>query len=241
MKIEKLNFRKWESDPIITQIFEGKDLNERLSALALEIFIKEREIGSGNFSYVFEDPETGSCVKKLKPGEKPLNNVHQESGFLSDLKGCSEDVDVPAPLISIDAYTRNTDGKVTKCNILIMEKINGPSLEDVLNGRVELPKSFDIDIYFSQVEKFIKEVMHAKGIYHRDIADRNLMIDEETGMPYVIDFGNSIYYSYDGVSDGDKDPYDQLINDTKNPPKDLDLDRLESVRRSVEEYLTKQK
>ena len=239
MKIEKLNFKTWESDPVIQEMFEGKDVNERLSSLASEIFTKEREIGSGNFSYVFEDPETGACCKKIKPGEKPLNNVHQESGFLSDLRGLSEEVDVPMPLISLDAYTRSVDGRVSKCNLLIMEKINGPSLEDVLNGRAELPKSFNLDKYFSSLEKFFKETMHAKGIYHRDIADRNLMIDEESGKPFVIDFGTSIYYSYDGISDGDKDPYGQVINDTDNPPQDLDVERLRGVKESMEMYLTK--
>ncbi len=128
MDIEKLKFNTWESDPVIKNIFEGDDLNRRLSALALEVFTKERNIGSGNFSDVFEDPETGSCCKKQKPGEKPLNNVHQESGFLSDLKGLSKEVDVPTPLISMDAFTRNEDGKILKCSLLIMEKINGPSL-----------------------------------------------------------------------------------------------------------------
>jgi serine/threonine protein kinase len=238
MNIEKTNIRTWESDPIIREVFEGEDLNKRLSALALEIFIKEREIGSGNYSQVFEDPETGACCKKLKPGEKPLNNVHQESSFLSELRDLSDNVGIPMPLISMDAFARNADGKISKCSLLIMEKIKGPSLEDVLTGKRDLPKSFEIETFFKNLEEFIINSMHKKGIYHRDIADRNIMIDEETGKPFLIDFGNSVYYSYDGISDGDKDPYGHVINDTNNLPSDLDVERLMSVKISMQEYLT---
>ncbi len=35
--------------------------------------------------------------------------------------------------------------------------------------------------------------MHEKGIHHRDAHDGNIMIDRETGAPYVIDFGNATY------------------------------------------------
>lgn len=241
MNLEKISFNKWESDPVIEEVFNREDLNKRLSELAIEIFVKDREIGDGNFSQVFEDPETGSCCKKIKPGEKPLNNVHQESGFLSDLRGTDEDVDVPMPLLSMDAFVRNDDGRISKCSLLIMEKINGPSLEDVLKGKKRMPNSFDFETFFNKLEIFIRDVMHKKGIYHRDIADRNIMIDEETGKPFLIDFGNSVYYSYDGVSDGDKDPYGQVINDTRNLNDDLDLERLKGVKVSVEQYLTNNK
>jgi serine/threonine protein kinase len=238
MNIERLNHKKWRPDDYIKEIFKGENLNERLSALAKEIFTRDKEIGEGNYSNVFEDPETGSCCKRIKPGSNPLNNVHQESSFLNDLRGVVDFADVPLPLVSMDAYTRGEEGRISKCNVLVMEKINGPSLEDINLGKSDIPESFNIETFFVDLKRFILK-MHEMGIYHRDIADRNIMIDKETGKPFLIDFGNAVYYSYEGVTDGDKDPYGNLINDSKEIPEDLDLKRLESVEQSLRSILTK--
>lgn len=239
IKIERLSFRRHEEDVVIEKIFEGENVNSRLEAIAQEIFVKERELGEGNFSTVFEDIKTGACCKKLKPSEKPLNNVHRELEFLGELRGLSEEVDVPMPLISMDAYTRGEGGKIQKCSVAIMETINGPSLDDVITGKRELPESFDLDKYFDAVRDFIINTMHRKGIYHRDIANRNLMIDQDTGKPFIIDFGDSVVYSYEGVSEGEDDPYGNKIVDLDNLPEDFDLKMLNNAKEEMRRHLTK--
>ena len=238
MKIEKLSPKFYKEKSLDSGILEKPELFPHLEEIAKEIFIKSNEIGSGNHSEVYKDSLTGFCCKRWNPTkEKPLNNVHQEAEFLEDLSAISEGVRVPKPIVSMDAYIRSADNRIGKCSILVMETINGANLKEILDGEKELPDNFDIERFFLDLRKFI-ELMHEKGIYHNDIADRNIMVEFDTGRPVLIDFGKSVYFSSEDLKPGDKDPYGRLVLEDGIIAEELDLKYLGIVENSLKNFLT---
>ena len=82
---------------------------------------------------------------------------------------------------------------MTECGgIIVMQSVAGVTVRDVLEKDVPLPASYRHEIFFDALEQFVSE-MHNAGYYHRDLHPGNIMIDSESGMPYIIDFGMSIH------------------------------------------------
>lgn len=79
---------------------------------------------------------------------------------------------------------------------IAMERLPAVSLEDVINGREDVPAAFDIDRFFDALAKYMN-ALHEKDIYHRDLHIGNVLIDRDTGVPYVIDFGHATRSSSD--------------------------------------------
>lgn len=73
---------------------------------------------------------------------------------------------------------------------IAMERLNAVSIEDVLWGREVLPNAFNIDVFSMALAQYMR-FLNEKGIYHRDLHGGNVLIDTQTGMPYVIDFGHA--------------------------------------------------
>ena len=93
----------------------------------------------------------------------------------------------------------------------------------------ELPENFDIDDYFRRVKEFLVH-LHGLGIYHGDVALRNLMVDRKTGLPYVIDFGKA-------RMERDLDKSNINLPDYAKS----DLAALESAKEELREWLKGQK
>ena len=76
-----------------------------------------------------------------------------------------------------------------KAHTCVMERLKAFNLQDALDKKEDLPENFNIDDFFSALGKFISAMHEEKGIFHRDLHGGNIMIERETGMPCVIDFG----------------------------------------------------
>ncbi|HBE16784.1 MAG TPA: serine/threonine protein kinase [Cyanobacteria bacterium UBA11149] len=80
----------------------------------------------------------------------------------------------------------NSQGRYLPC--LVMEKINGETLEEILNLYPQgCPEKLVLDWLIQAVD--ILEELHNFGIIHRDIKPSNLMLRQETGQLVLIDFG----------------------------------------------------
>lgn len=180
-------------------IFENQkplDMKENafyIEDFAEEIFTKEQRIDFGKSADVFRDPLNGYCYKVITRSMESLLKAEEEAQFLVELQSLrQEGVEVPQPLFSIEASIKNPfTGKLQNKSILCMETLNGITLKDVFERKKELPENFDIIKFCSTLNSFIKKMNEDYGIYHRDLHEGNVMIDIETGMPCVFDFGLS--------------------------------------------------
>lgn len=158
----------------------------------------ESFLGEGMTAKVHIFPDSPRyCVKIVTPQTKKPEYEHrslvvsiaEEAGLLSEVSVLNPEhgkVGVRVPQLIGTFKTKTSQGEV--CEVLIMERMHAVSLKDVLENGVKLPESFELELFFEQLGSFIKK-MHDIQVYHRDLHEGNVMIDVETGLPVVIDFG----------------------------------------------------
>jgi CheY-like chemotaxis protein/predicted Ser/Thr protein kinase len=73
----------------------------------------------------------------------------------------------------------------------VMELVRGESLADVLWDHLRIRATLPIGRVLSIVRKIAGalDAVHAAGILHRDVKPENIVIEERTGRPVLIDFG----------------------------------------------------
>ncbi len=165
------------------------------------------------------------CIKIFKKPEQ-ISGVGfylapaKEEKFLADLKRLPTKARVPV------VYSAFEDDDKNGHDFLMMEALPAVSIDDILQGRAELPANFDLVNFQKDLMDFV-EKMHQKNIYHRDLHEGNIMVDKETGQVYVIDFGASARF-FGQPEPGERGPY----HITKNG-RDIILTSDESMVRAV--------
>lgn len=242
--IEHINLRvnKKES-PNKEILIKPEEIKENLERFCKEVLVKEQEIGAGNFSWVYQDTKkNGLCYKRYKPGaEKKMNiPVHSEMDFMENVYGIDEHVKTPYPLGLAEVIINNNEiNKKSLVKVIAMEHFeNSTRLEDVIDPKnpelkKDFPETFDVELFFHRLETFIHKMHNEKNIYHRDLFSRNILIDNETGNPIVIDFGDASRSSLDERFT----PYGKpkYGNEEK---EDEDLLHVASMKKEVQRILT---
>ncbi|MBL7057955.1 hypothetical protein ISS03_01335 [Patescibacteria group bacterium] len=148
-------------------------------------------LGEGNVAFIFfHDKYPNYCFKVIKD----VSSRHYRMGNSVDYE--MDLLDLLNEMIKIDGI-RAPEAKFSirkgDKHIMVIERLDAVNLEDILLGRVAVPPDFDFDSCISKLEKYV-EAMHSNNIYHRDLHDRNIMINIETGELFVIDPGRSIHH-----------------------------------------------
>ncbi len=165
----------------VRKIVETKETEALLECInSLEIHAES--IGEGGNAEVFAI-EGGQfskvCLKRIKEKQQLIcNSIDEENKFQG--KAREAGVRTPLALISID-----TD----KGSFLIMERVDGCTVEQAIQDPSQLPENFSYQIFANDLDDQILK-MHNAGIYHRDLHVRNVMINNQ-GMPVIIDFGTA--------------------------------------------------
>lgn len=219
MSIESMEFKKFSNNSQENETLLTDEMyQENLCKLAERIFVNENFIGKGNTADVFSVPEmTNVCCKKLNHSDiKPINSLEEEAEYLDKLSGISEKVLVPTPVVTIEVVKKvekkNLRGEMVSVNVresaLLMKEIDGVSIEDILEERVQNPAEFlehlNVEEFFSELGNFI-DTMNERGIHHRDLHPGNIMIERGTLKPVVIDFGHA------AKKYGDEDIYKENV------------------------------
>ncbi len=193
----------------IEKDIHDKNLEKSLCLLTEKIIDPENSIGIGQSAEVFKHPEfeKSPCYKIIHTTSNIDLPLEKEAEImlkiLNENIGTETRVPLPIAVISSNKFFNQKTKKIEKKEGLVMEQIYGYTLKEILENPKLLPKTYDHNKFFSDLKIFI-EKMNSFGIYHRDLHSGNIMIEEETGSPVVIDFGRSTCnYS------GNDDPYKQ--------------------------------
>lgn len=171
--------------------------------------------------------EGGTVDYTIRKGESPAyNNLGLEAAFLDTLRDLDENVRVPEPYYYWEK-SFSEKGITRVKSFLVMELLDAVSIDDVMTGRKKLPESFVDITFFSHVRRFV-EKMHKKEICHHDLQEGNVMIDIQTGLPRVIDFGAATK----GTEGTDWRPGDNA------KPLISDESGVRDLERRMKEYLT---
>lgn len=194
---------------------------------------EENFLGKGGKArvYSFESPDGESkriCIKIMKHtksvyhiasrGNDPLEEFRIQSKLAS--LNTDELTKFPRPLQLLECKN--------DFYALVMEELPASNLQNVLLGIDTLPESFDVEKCMHVLYKYVDE-MHENGITHNDLEARNVMLDKQTGDPYIIDFGRSARVEYDEQSQ------------QAESLRDSDYNNLERIERELKELIEKSK
>ena len=205
---------KPEQEPVFfsqAERFERMLQGHRIKILSvIEHLIErgDRQVGKGKTAEVhYAGTNNGVCIKiinkkTIQEDAQFFHSIKQEAWLHDEAFKISDRVRVPKPYLSWILQDDNGDN----VEIFVMEKLPAITLDSIINGDESVPANFDIRNFFELLREFIQK-LHDAGIYHRDLHAGNVMVDIETGDPYVIDFGSSI------KALGDEDPYAQYLPD----------------------------
>ncbi len=157
------------------------DIEDEVLARIEEIKAGDCVIGEGKTAKVYiceKDP--WSCYKIINSSYYPRLKVDQEMKFMDE--AIKLGIRVPLPIFSM------MDGNVES---LAMERVNGQSIKEIVEDDLGLPENFDLNNFFAELNDFLR-ILHTNRIYHRDLHEGNVMIDDK-GKPWIIDFGDASY------------------------------------------------
>jgi serine/threonine protein kinase len=194
-----------------------------------EVIENKIELGRGRAGLVFTSENETFCIKEIVDSNALFssNNIGQE--FDIQKRAIEGGVRSPKLILSLETEDRK---------FLIMERINGGSLKDIKEGKIEKPKNFDHKEFFDKLAEQV-EKLHNASVHHRDLHEGNIMFeikkDTEIIEPVIIDYGlSSVVYG------DDENPYSvdnfPRPGETTRFPKDID--EIRRVRREAQEYLT---
>ncbi|WP_322744695.1 serine/threonine-protein kinase [[Phormidium] sp. LEGE 05292] len=155
-------------------------------------YIPLKKLGVGGFAAIYtlwdEKTKKERVLKVLlETSPKALALFEQEATVLASLRHPG------VPKVEPDSYFYVTFGKspeiVLPC--LVMEKISGKTLEDILEYHQSqgLPEAW-VQNWLKQAVYILRE-LHQRKIIHRDIKPANLMLREGTEQIVLIDFGGA--------------------------------------------------
>lgn len=168
-----------ENDPVLDELVEKIQ----------ELRCNENSIGKGMTAEVFISATNPDICYKIIHSNGDYNfrnSVYTEGELLAKAEKISRsfDIKIPKPYYSI--LTKKEGGG--EFEVLIMERLHADSIKDILEGDLDVPENFDFKVFTSKIEDFFT-ALHDKNIYHRDAHWGNLMIENKTTSPCIIDFG----------------------------------------------------
>lgn len=170
----------------------GKETST-LSAFEKLIANPQNYIDQGGAAKVYRLAE-GICIKVMKNRHtEPRrhmydlgNTVTDETWFMEKLSSVVvSGVRTPKPMGTI--HSSVPGGMVA----IIMDELPAVNLQHVIRGEQKMPEKFDYNLFFDSLEKYVNALHTEHRIAHGDLEARNVMVDKETGLPYVIDFGRA--------------------------------------------------
>lgn len=129
--------------------------------------------------------ETERVLKVLiEPSLKALELFEQEAAVLASLQHPG------VPRVEPHGYFLVSLGNKERQPCLVMEKINGQTLQEILDQNPQgCPEAWVVS-WLKQAVDTLQE-LHSRKIIHRDLKPSNLMLRHTTGQLVVIDFGGA--------------------------------------------------
>lgn len=185
-------------------------LTEEIVKEISELANTENSIGKGKTAEVFiSKTNPHVCYKIMHENAEYQfrHSAYSEGEFLVKAENISRssDVKIPKPYYSILA--KNENG--SEFEVLVMERLHAKSIKDILHNNLDVPENFNFKEFVSRIEKFFLK-LHEQKIHHRDAHGGNIMIEDETSNPCIIDFGSATVAMLSS-----EDPYQQTNSQEK--------------------------
>lgn len=195
-----------------------------------------RDVAAKNESVLPERYRKDFRGQAARKAERPWTNGPKMEAHLTNMAAAVSDESVRVPTVYRTMHISGSEegeGYMVReeYDVLLMEQVDGCNLDQLAERGLPLPDGFDPDRFADDLLRFVKK-MNDRGIYHRDIAPRNVMIDFKTGKPWLIDFGRGTTAA--------NDPYTEEFTKEGRPAvlrfDKTDEDNVEGVRAHLKAY-----
>lgn len=96
-------------------------------------------------------------------------------------------VKIPRPLLAWKIKTEQ--GR--KIGVVAMERLHAVSLKEIHEGTPP-PKQFQPNAFFASLYRYLEKLHDEYHVRHRDIAEGNILVERNTGIPCLVDFGDAV-------------------------------------------------
>jgi hypothetical protein len=182
-------------------------------------YIPLQKLGTGGFAAIYtiwDMRRNQEQVLKVlvETAPKALQLFEQEASVLQRLKHPG------IPRVEPDSYFTVRLGYSSErlLSCLVMEKINGQTLQDVFTDYPHGCSEQIVRDWLDQAVEILGE-LHRCGIIHRDIKPSNLMLREGTGQLVTIDFGGAKQFG--SMSLGSQKVSTRLVSPGYSPPEQI--------------------
>ncbi|MBD3311126.1 MAG: phosphotransferase [Candidatus Magasanikbacteria bacterium] len=144
-------------------------------------------IGAGQVAEVFANSDhLNSCFKVVKDWRKYRegNNLLKEAYLQLRMSKFNSELIAKVPEVQYCAA-------LDDFRVIAMDRVDGASLSELMLDIKRVPDNFEFDVFFREIQNTVDK-MHSLNIHHRDLHAGNIMMDYETGLPYIIDFGLAV-------------------------------------------------
>ncbi len=189
--IEKILTPVYRSEyvPIDLNLLELKHTEVKTQEIFKKIITNSNVIGYGDSAYVYRNKElmhqyVCKVFSKINIGDI---NFDEERKIGNDVsKIFPHDFCTPYTYAVYPMTTNKSQTIIT----MVQDYVNGCTIEDILQNYEKIEVLFSQRQFFEALNHML-EVIHFYGIYHRDLHERNVMVNYKTGMPVIIDWGKS--------------------------------------------------
>jgi len=208
----------------VAEQIEDENKIRQVEAFLAEMLEDPQQLGGGETAKVltFNDQEKQDlCIKLITHPEKADIPIEQE--FQLQCNAVASGARVPRPIITVSEREQA---------FIVMERIRGHSVKDIIEKKLSLPPAFDLEPFILALKQEVKK-LHREDIYHRDLHLGNIMIEDETGAPVIIDFGSAKENIFT-----DQDPYRDQRLGGRETLYEADEEGIKKCRKEISRYLT---
>jgi serine/threonine-protein kinase len=160
-----------------------------------------RRLGSGGYAVVYEVEKDGErCALKLATRPEGSRDKRQVDARARREVACLEQLNHPH-IIHLLAHGRWPAPR-SGFLYLVLDLVDGYTLAQWVERTH--PTAHEVVVLFLKLFDAL-EHMHARGVFHRDLSLRNIMVSKQ-GEPVVIDFGAADYATAEELTDGPLPP-----------------------------------
>jgi hypothetical protein len=182
-------------------------------------YIPINKLGSGGFAVLYTvwdlQTQTERVLKVLmETAPKALELFEQEASVLMSLRHSG------VPRVEADGFFYFHLGSSAERRLpcIVMEKINGPTLQDILEQHPQGCSEESILNWLHQSLDILDE-LHRRQIIHRDLKPSNLMLRQQTGQLVAIDFGGAKQIGL--IRRGQEVSSTRLVSPGYSPPEQI--------------------